>query len=327
MRIKMKAFNKIIFLGVALFILSSIFSTLTCLTDTYAYFDDTKNVDVNLTAAIRDSEGTLIGLSDYKLPADDEKLNGATFVTRENPKASETGNKSVNENSSNHRSSVNYLMSDFSVEGNNTTNLTTNNSTSADGNSRDSLDSSTVPEQTSSSSVLPVANFSSNVTSGYSPFFVQFIDLSKNTTKWNWDFGDGNYSTVKNPAHTYSAPESYIVTLTASNENGTNSTFFTITVLQTVLPVANFSSNITNGYASLSVQFTDLSENATVWNWDFGDGNYSTVKNPMHIYSAAGNYTVNLTATNAAYQSTKTCEISINRKFCNKRDLSKQKTL
>ena len=42
--------------------------------------------------------------------------------------------------------------------------------------------------------------------------------------------------------------------------------------MQPVLPVANFSSNVTRGYAPLSVQFTDSSENATGWNWDFGDG-------------------------------------------------------
>jgi PKD repeat protein len=65
-----------------------------------------------------------------------------------------------------------------------------------------------------------------------------------------------------------------------------------------ILPTANFSSNKTTGYAPLSVQFTDMSKNATGWKWDFGDRTYSTQRNPMHIYSAAGNYTVNLTASN-----------------------------
>jgi len=48
------------------------------------------------------------------------------------------------------------------------------------------------------------------------------------------------------------------------------------------LSVANFSTNVTNGYVPLTVQFTDLSTNATVWNWDFGDGATSTELNPMH---------------------------------------------
>ncbi len=66
------------------------------------------------------------------------------------------------------------------------------------------------------------------------------------------------------------------------------------TVTEPVLPVANFSSNVTSGYAPLSVQFTDLSKNATGWNWNFGDGANSTEQNPIHTYSTAGNYTVTL---------------------------------
>ena len=98
--------------------------------------------------------------------------------------------------------------------------------------------------------------------------------------------------------HTHAAGN-YTVNLTATNANGTNSTSATITVLQLGLPVANFSTNITSGYAPLSVQFNDLSQNATGWNWDFGDGANSTQQNPIHTYYTAGNYTVNLTATNA----------------------------
>lgn len=66
-----------------------------------------------------------------------------------------------------------------------------------------------------------------------------------------------------------------------------------------ILPVANFSSNVTSGYAPLTVQFTDLSENTIEWSWDFGDRTYSTAKNPVHTYSKAGKYTVSLTVKNA----------------------------
>ena len=67
--------------------------------------------------------------------------------------------------------------------------------------------------------------------------------------------------------------------------------------LNLILPVASFSTNTTSGYAPLTVQFTDLSINTTVWNWNFGDGTNSTLQNPMHTYGA-GNYTVNLTVSN-----------------------------
>ncbi len=152
--------------------------------------------------------------------------------------------------------------------------------------------------------VFPVADFSSNVTSGNVPLSVQFTDLSNNATAWNWEFGDGNNSTEQNPMHIYSTAGSYNVNLTVSNNYssryGIDSKLSTINVFEQVplLPVADFSSSVTSGNAPLSVQFIDLSSNAAEWNWDFGDGNSSTEQNSMHIYSTAGSYTVNLTVSN-----------------------------
>ena len=49
------------------------------------------------------------------------------------------------------------------------------------------------------------------------------------------------------------------------------------------------------------VQFTDLSESGTAvndWDWDFGDGNSSTLENPIHSYGSVGLKSVTLTASN-----------------------------
>ena len=163
-----------------------------------------------------------------------------------------------------------------------------------------------------SSSVLPVANFSVNVSSGYAPLSVQFTDISENATEWSWDFGDGSNSTIQSPTHVFYAAGNYTVTLTASNENGTDSIESVINVTAApVFPVADFSSNVSSGYAPLTVQFNDSSENATGWIWDFGEGNNSTVQNPVHTYSAAGNYTVNLTVSNEDGISSKLANITV----------------
>lgn len=81
--------------------------------------------------------------------------------------------------------------------------------------------------------ILPVANFSTNATSGYPPLSVQFTDLSENEIERGWDFeSDGSIdSTDENPVHTYTAPGTYTVNLTAGNENGTASKVFIITVM------------------------------------------------------------------------------------------------
>lgn len=65
-----------------------------------------------------------------------------------------------------------------------------------------------------------------------------------------------------------------------------------------ILPTANLSVNTPEGYAPLSVQFTDLSENETSRNWDFeNDGTIdSSDEIPVYTYTAPGTYTVNLTA-------------------------------
>ncbi len=73
------------------------------------------------------------------------------------------------------------------------------------------------------------------------------------------------------------------------------------------VPVANFTSNVTNGSAPLTVQYTDTSAGSpTSWNWNFGDGQSSTVENPTHTYSEVGNYNVTLNVTNSAGSSSLT---------------------
>lgn len=158
--------------------------------------------------------------------------------------------------------------------------------------------------------VLPEANFSANITQGYAPLSIQFTDFSRSTTGRNWDFdNDGNTdSTDVNPFHVFVVPGNYAVNLTAVNENGTRSKILLITVLeQPILPSANFSANSTQGPAPLAVQFTDLSENAVSWNWDFDSNGQSesSEKNPVYTYTVPGNYTVNLTVSNANGTSSK----------------------
>lgn len=65
-------------------------------------------------------------------------------------------------------------------------------------------------------------------------------------------------------------------------------------------PVANFTSP---GYVCLnsSICFTNLSTNDDAWEWDFGDGNYSSMEHPCHTYTSPGTYTVTLTATKINY--------------------------
>ncbi len=59
-------------------------------------------------------------------------------------------------------------------------------------------------------------------------------------------------------------------------------------------PVSEFSYSANNQ----TITFSNNSQNAVSYIWNFGDGNSSSEENPVHIYSTGGNYTVSLTASN-----------------------------
>jgi len=158
--------------------------------------------------------------------------------------------------------------------------------------------------------MIPVTDFVGVPTEGDAPLTVQFTDTSLGIpTSWAWDFGDGCNTTERNPVHIYEKPGVYTVSLTAANivstQKKTKENY--ITVREPVKPpVADFNANPQSGVIPLSVCFTDLSTNQpTSWSWVFGDGGSSQEQNPTHVYTVAGTYTVNLTATNRAGSSSK----------------------
>ncbi len=155
-----------------------------------------------------------------------------------------------------------------------------------------------------SAKAQPVANFTGAPLAGCSPLIVNFQDLSTGgPTSWNWDFGNGNTSTLQNPTASYFTPGTYTVTLTVTNAGGNNSLVRTNYVTVYEPPTVNFSASVTSGCFPLRVQMTDLSTagvgNTNVsWEWDFGNGITSTQQNPQVTYTTAGVFNVTLKVTN-----------------------------
>ena len=166
--------------------------------------------------------------------------------------------------------------------------------------------------QTVSLLIAPTAGFSVENTSGCAPFEVQFSDQSSgNATAWNWTFEGGTpaTSTEQNPTVTYNTPGIYDVSLTVSNSAGENTLSQTDYIEVGQAPEAGFTSDYTLG--NTSAGFTNTSQNANSYNWDFGDGESSTEENPSHDFGADGEYLVSLTVSNECGSDTFTETITV----------------
>jgi gliding motility-associated-like protein len=138
---------------------------------------------------------------------------------------------------------------------------------------------------------------------GCAPYTAFFNNTSLAGTDFKWEFGDGSFSTDVNPTHLYTNPGTYNVRLIALDTNTCNkvdtSAYFTITVVSK--PRAFFSWSPIPPQENVPVSFTNLSSpDAIRFLWNFGDGESSTDKNPVHQYNATGSYSVELIAYNAA---------------------------
>ncbi|WP_292425033.1 PKD domain-containing protein [Methanoregula sp.] len=143
----------------------------------------------------------------------------------------------------------------------------------------------------------PVADFYTSVQYGPSPFTVSFADTSRGSLPMTylWEFGDGASSAMQNPTHTYHYNGEYTVSLTVTNQYGSDTKTVADFIGAGFPPETNFSASPADGTIPLTVTFTDLSKNTpTDWKWDFGDGTTSSDQNPVHTYTLAGIYDVRL---------------------------------
>lgn len=154
-------------------------------------------------------------------------------------------------------------------------------------------------------STSPTAAFSASATIACAPSVIRFTDLSvpqgNPITEWLWDFGDGTTSTAQNPSKTYTDPGFYNVSLRVTSSTGcvaARSLGTPIRITGGVTPDFTFNTPATCR-PPFNISFSDQTSGpgTLTYQWNLGNGNTSTQKDPVTSYAAAGTYTVTLTAT------------------------------
>ena len=145
----------------------------------------------------------------------------------------------------------------------------------------------------------PQSNFTASKTSIEKGETVQFTNSSINAVRYEWDFGNGESSVIKNPTMKFGEAGSYTVTLSAYNEEEkVHSSSSRIEVKAKPEAISGFYT-IDSAYEyGKAVEFINTSINAVRYEWDFGNGKTSANENPSIVYDKAGNYKVTLTAYN-----------------------------
>ena len=147
----------------------------------------------------------------------------------------------------------------------------------------------------------PVASFTGSG-SGCAPLAVDFDNHSSHGAQYIWDFDDDVMTSEESPTHVFTRPGVYNVSLTVIGYEGQEDQVIQYGAVE-VFPSA--SAAFVNSPTEVivpdqPVDFVNLSEmDATEFFWDFGDGQFSTEKDPVHFYTEPGIYTVSLTANNS----------------------------
>jgi len=145
----------------------------------------------------------------------------------------------------------------------------------------------------------PYNNFTYAITDSCSGT-IQFTayTIVKAPVQWFWDFGDGATSNLQNPVHAFSHPtEIYNVKLVIRSSSVCG-------IIKRGKYIAaggasakagfDYVSKCDSGYVRFINTSSAYSTNNISYQWDFGDGNTSSEKDPIHTYPNSGKFLVKL---------------------------------
>jgi PKD repeat protein len=133
---------------------------------------------------------------------------------------------------------------------------------------------------------------------------VHFFPVSTTVYKrYQWTFGDGTGSDLRNPWHHYAAPGVYYVCLTVRDTTSGGTCVDTwcdsVYVVTPAPPVCNahFAHYSLTGSPDSVHFYPQTNSTHAHYHWTFGDNTSSTNHDPWHLYQSPGTYIVCLTVT------------------------------
>jgi PKD repeat protein len=171
----------------------------------------------------------------------------------------------------------------------------------------------TTQQVTVSASADPTASFAISPTSPSIGEQVTFnaaasqAAAGRQIVSYAWTFGDGGTASGAQATHTYSAPGTYSVVLTVTDDIGSTGTTSNTVLVQALLrPTASFAVSPSTPAVGELVSFNASASQAAVgrqivrYSWTFGDGSSGSGALESHTYNAPGTYIVVLTVTDDA---------------------------
>ncbi len=141
--------------------------------------------------------------------------------------------------------------------------------------------------------INPVIQLSSNACA---PAQYGFQANSFGANSVQWSFGDGTSSALENTNHFYLNPGSYNVHVEATSAEGCSADLDLPNAVQVIGPTALFTPANPTCLGDSS-HFVNLSTDAAVYTWYFGNGTSNNAVNPNVYYGQSGIYDVTLVAT------------------------------
>lgn len=131
--------------------------------------------------------------------------------------------------------------------------------------------------------------------------FTGSVQGGKSPYDWSWVFGDGtNTSSDKDPIYSFSNMGNYSISLNVRDFGGFQDTDYSYVIITNEL-IADAHGPY-EAPPDISIQFTGNAFGGYppyTYQWNFGDGNTSTIQNPTHSYHTFGEYELTLTVSDS----------------------------